>query len=412
MHCFGENRLQVSIPFAKAVSLALVLILLLGQTAMAARSWDKVVADIEELLNQSLAVYQQGNVQGAKKLVDEAYFGPFEGEEMEQAIRLNISSRRAYEIEYAFTEVKKMMDQNIKPDEVKQAIEELVAMLEEDASLLQEEASGPVSTFLYSLGIIVREGFEAILIMGAIIAYLVKTGNEDKVKTIYGSALTAIGASVLTALAIKFVFKISGASQEILEGVTMLLAMAVLFMVSYWLISKVEAEKWQAYIEGKVKASLTKGSSLALWFASFLAVYREGAETVLFYQALLSGEEGNHLGMIISGFVLGCLILAIVFYIVRYGSVRLPLKPFFIGTSALMYYLAFVFAGEGVRELQEGGVLGITSVNGLPAIGFLGIYPTWEGLSLQLLLVIAALGGIIYHYFTSRKAAEKTSFRR
>ncbi|MDA8212692.1 MAG: FTR1 family iron permease [Clostridia bacterium] len=376
--------------------LCTMLLLLSGGIASAGESWHPVVNQIETVLEQAVEAYEQGKVEEAKNLVNEAYFGPFEGSQMEKAVKFKISGQRVAELEEEFRLIRKLMTTGASQEEVEKAAKGLVAKLREDAATLSGPENGEYSFFLSSFLILVREGFEAILILGAIIAYLERSGNGNKVKVIYRSALVAVAASFVTALAIKVLFNISGASQEILEGITMLIAVAVLFSVSFWLLSKVEAKKWRDYIEGKIQSSLTAGSTFALWFTAFLAVYREGAETVLFYQALLTGTGRGSLGMIALGFALGCVTLAVLFVAVRLGSVKIPMKPFFIGTSLLMYYLAFVFAGQGVRELQAGGLVGSTPVPGVPIVDLLGIYPTWQSLALQVVLLLAALGGIIF----------------
>jgi len=175
----------------------------------------------------------------------------------------------------------------------------------------------------------------------------------------------------------------------------MLFAMVVLFFVSYWLISKVESDKWHRYIEGKIQHSVGTGNGLALWFTSFLAVYREGAETVLFYQAMFADLQGSYVPAIL-GFVVGCMALVVIYIVIRAGSKKIPLKPFFIATSVLLYYMAFVFAGKGVRELQEGGLIGDTLIKGFPTIDFIGVYPSWESVLLQSMLLAAVIIGIIY----------------
>ena len=271
-------------------------------------------------------------------------------------------------------------------------------MNREVVSRLEGNNGGAAGGFLTSFFIIVREGFEAILIIGAIIAYLVKSGNSSKVSTIYQSAVIAILASIATAIVVKYLFNISGASQELLEGITMLIAVAVLFSVSFWLLGKVQAQKWQQYIQSKVAASLTTGSTIALWSAAFLAVYREGAETVLFYLALISDTQGSQIGSIILGFAAGAVVLIIIFIAIKWGSLKIPLKPFFIGTGVLLYYMAFVFAGKGIRELQEGGIVGTTIIPNLSSIGFLGIYPTWESIALQTTLLLAAVAGLAFQF--------------
>lgn len=378
------------------VLLGLIIILGLTPAAMAGQSFRGVVVEIDKHLQDAYTTYKQGDVAGAKNLVDEAYFGPYESGQMEKAVRLNISAKRNAEVESAFKQLKKDMVKGVPASQIKQQIEQLVSGLQADAKTLDGDLSGSSTgfrAFLASFLIIVREGFEAILVIGAIIAYLVKSGYQEKVKIIYQSTAAALVASLLTAWVLTKVFSISGASREVLEGATMLLAVVVLFSVSYWLVSKSEAQRWQNYIKDKVQGSLNKSSTFTLWSAAFLAVYREGAETVLFYQAMMSGT--TDLSMVLAGLGVGILALVLIFAIIRYGSVKLPMKPFFLGTSFLLYYLAFVFAGQGVGELQTAGVISSTSVN-IPTVAWLGIYPTWETLAPQLLLLAIAVIGFVY----------------
>ncbi|OCL26897.1 iron permease FTR1 [Orenia metallireducens] len=374
-----------------------------------AATWHDVTDDIEVRINKGLELYQKGDLEGAKKSITDAYFIPFEGEEMEQAIQRYIGGQNAFKVEYMFSQIKKLMDKGVSQQEVQAMADMLVKEINIYATSLDElaprEDDSPLAKFIYSFMIIVREGFEAILVISAILAYLIKSGNEDRVKTVYNSTIVALIASVVTAFLFKYVFHISGLGQELLEGITMLLAMVVLFSVSFWLISKVEAKKWEEYIQGKVKDSLATGNSWALWSAVFLAVYREGAETVLFYQALFVKTDKSAYGMIGLGFLVGCVALAIIYMIVQKGSLKLPLKPFFMVTSGLLYYLAFVFAGQGMRELQEASILGATRIDGLPTITWLGVYPTWQTLSLQVLLVIAAVIGLIYSFKGNEQVA-------
>lgn len=240
--------------------------------------------------------------------------------------------------------------------------------------------------FWQSFLIILREGVEAILVVGAVVAFLLKTGHRERLRSIWLGVGLGLAASALTAVVLATALAAVPASSEIIEGVTLLVAVALLFSVSYWLISRVEAAKWQQFIRDKVTAALEQGGGRALALVAFLAVYREGAETALFYQALFS--EGGHLVLpIVAGIVAGFAALAIIFTLFyRYG-VRIPLRPFFGVTSILLYYMAFVFIGKGIRELQEGNVIPISVIHGLPSVEALGIYPTWETMLAQLLLL-------------------------
>jgi high-affinity iron transporter len=243
------------------------------------------------------------------------------------------------------------------------------------------------AAFFQSFLIILREGFEAILVIGAVVAFLIKTGNRDRLRAIWMGIAAGLVASALMAVVMMTALSHLPTSREVVEGVTMLIAVAVLFSVSYWLISKVEAAKWQKFIREKVGDALEHGGGKALVLVAFLAVYREGAETALFYQALFN--EGTGLFVPLSlGIVAGLIVLSLIFTLFyRYG-VKIPMRPFFTVTSVLLYYMAFVFMGKGIRELQEGNVVPITVMRGLPNVPSMGIFPSVETLIGQLVLVI------------------------
>lgn len=399
---------RIALVSSAAILLILVLFFFLPAVAGAARTWSRVAQDTQGYLLQAAKAYRNGKSEEAKKLINQGYFGPFESEGMEATIRTHISAQRAFELEQEFKQLKMLINSGAPPAKVYGLVSKLGLMLQEDAAKLDGEgATGAASStpFFQSLVIILREGFEAILILSAIVAYLVKSGNKEKVRTVYLGALLALLASVITVVALKLLFSGIGTfSREVLEGATMLLAVVVLFWVSSWLTGKIQARKWQEYIEGKVKASVTTGSTFALAAVAFLAVYREGAETILFYEALVSRNPAAT-GPVVFGFIAGCVALVGIFLAFKYGSVRVPIKPFFIATSILLYYLAFVFAGQGIRELQEAGLIGSTVIKGMPVIDLLGVYPTWETLSLQIALVFAAAGGLVWQFRPSRKRA-------
>lgn len=261
--------------------------------------------------------------------------------------------------------------------------------------------------FWQSFLIILREGFEAILVIGAVVAFLLKTGHKERLRSIWTGIVLALFASGVTAVILKTLLGAIPASREIIEGATLLVAVAVLFSVSYWLISRVEAAKWQAFIRDKVTNALEHGGGKALAFVAFLAVYREGAETALFYQALFT--ESSHVALQISlGIVVGFVALAIIFTLFyRYG-VRIPLRPFFSVTSVLLYYMAFVFMGKGMRELQEGNAVPISSIPGFPTVDWLGLYPTWQTLLAQLLLLTLFVFAVAKTFWPKRSVTLPT----
>jgi high-affinity iron transporter len=272
---------------------------------------------------------------------------------------------------------------------------------------LTKPTGGGWSAFLQSFLIILREGFEAILVVGAVVAFLIKTGHRDHLRSIWWGVVFGVLASGVTAVVLATVLRALPASREIIEGATLLLAVVVLFSVSYWLISKVEAAHWQRFIQDKVTTALSQGGGKTLAFVAFLAVYREGAETALFYQALFS--EGAHTALPLAmGIVAGMIALAIIFTLFYRFGLRIPLRPFFTVTSALLYYMAFVFAGKGVRELQEGGALPITLLPGFPHVEAMGIFPSVETLLAQLLLLVLLAFALIQTFWPKRSVALPT----
>ncbi|MEO6777835.1 MAG: FTR1 family protein, partial [Gemmatimonadaceae bacterium] len=263
------------------------------------------------------------------------------------------------------------------------------------------------AAFWQSFLIILREGFEAILVVGAVVAFLIKTGHRDRLRSIWVGVALGVVASLLTAILIKTLFSAIPASSEIVEAVSLLIAVVVLFSVSYWLISKVEAVQWQKFIRDKVTTALKQGGGGALMLVAFLAVYREGAETALFYQALFSQSAGSALPLIV-GIVVGFAALALIFVLFYRFGIRIPMRPFFAVTSLLLYYMAFVFAGRGIRELQEGNVLSMTRLQHVPTVTWLGLFPTVETVAIQAVLLALFAFGLV-RTFLIRPAAEASA---
>ena len=290
------------------------------------------------------------------------------------------------------------------------AAERSMNAIEQGLPAIKDLAGPPESgfgAFLQSLLIILREGLEAILVIGAVVAFLIKTGHRERLRSSWLGVGLALAASAVTAYVMATALRALPATREVVEGVTMLIAVGVLFSVSYWLISKVEAAKWQKFIREKVDAALQHGGGRALALVAFLAVYREGAETALFYQALLN--EGTDVIMpIVGGIVVGGAILAVIFTLFWKYGIKIPLRPFFAVTSVLLYYMAFVFMGKGFRELQEGGVVSITVLPGWPHVDAMGIFPSVETLLAQAVLLMLFAFALLKTFWPSRSVALPT----
>jgi high-affinity iron transporter len=317
-------------------------------------------------------------------------------EQVERGVRAK-NPGLAAELEAAFASLRTRAAGGATPAELVALRRQLDAGLENAERALGDQTS-PFNLFMQSFIIMLREGLEAILIVGALMAFLSKMGAAHRKRDIHIGVGAAIGASLLTAIALETIFVLSPAHREALEGGTMVVATGVLFYVSYWLLSKMEVVKWNHFVKSKVQDALNSGSALALATAAFLAVYREGFETVLFYKALFVAGTAVGTMPVVAGILAGSVVLVAVYIAINRFGVRLPLKPFFAVTSAFLYYMAFVFAGKGIAELQEGGLIGTTILSWAPRLPALGIYPTAESLGAQGILLALAVLALVWNF--------------
>ena len=352
----------------------------------------QTVADVVLVLNQSIKAFKGGEVEQSAELAFDAYLN-YEG--IETAL-VTKNKKLGLRLESSFGRLRAEIKRSADINHIEKINQNIQNDLKEAQTTLEQKV-GFTGLFLQSFSIIVREGFEAILIIAALIAFLIKSRNKEKVKIIYQGVIIGIGASFITAYIIHEVLNISMANQELLEGWVMLISVVVLFWVSYWLLTKIETQKWQSYITGKMTQAITTGNVFALGMVAFLAVYREGFETVLFYKALYlyAGEVSNG---IVPGFLVGCVFLAIMFFLINKIGIKVPIKWFFGFTSVLLYFMAFTFMGKGLHELQMGEALSLTTAEFAPEISWLGMYPTWETFIGQAFLLVIFIAGVLYTF--------------
>lgn len=363
--------------------------------ALGADETERVFADVRRELDSALALAAGGQGEAASSRAFDAYMT---FEKVERKVRAK-NPALAGDLEAAFAALRTRAAGGATRGELATIRAELASDLER-AERTVADALSPTNLFVQSLFLMLREGLEALLIVSALLTFLAKTGAAHRKRDIHVGVGAALGASVLTAVALETIFVLTPSKREALEGATMVVASGVLFYVSYWLLSKMEVVKWTSFVKSKVQDAVTSGSALALASAAFLAVYREGFETVLFYKALfVAGGQGGSVLPVFAGMALGGLGLAGVYVAINRFGVKLPLKPFFGLTSAFLYYMAFVFAGKGVAELQEGSLLPTTILSWAPRIPALGIYPTLESLLAQGVLAAFALGAVVWTFF-------------
>jgi high-affinity iron transporter len=353
---------------------------------------EQVINEVRHILATSLTTYKSGQVENAAEQAFDAYlaYEKIESNLITKDRDLGVS------LESAFSRYRGEIKRNAPLDHVESLHQEIIIDLSKGLELLKNKV-GFTGMFFQSFSIIVREGFEAILIIAALIAFLTKSRNQARIKSIHIGVVVGILASFATAYIIHEILHLSMASQEVLEGWIMLIAVAVLFSVSYWLVSKIDNKRWQEYINKQMRGALSKGNVFTLGFVAFISVYREGFETVLFYKALYLYADDST-GGIVPGFFAGCVVLAGVFYLINTLGMRIPIKWFFGFTSVLLYYMAFTFMGKGIHELQMGEQISMTAADFLPSLSWLGMYPTWETFIGQAVLFAAFAFALVYTF--------------
>ncbi|WP_149706924.1 FTR1 family iron permease [Campylobacter concisus] len=362
--------------------------------------YTKVVQNINDKIQAAITLYKNGDVKKAMGDIQDIYFDEFEGSGMENKVgAIDVNLKTAIEATFGnlVALMKSGVDEKTLQESASKMSSQLATALEKTSS-----SSSPWSLFVWALTIILREGFEALIIVAAVVAYLVKTGNAKAMgKVVYSSVGVAVILSFVMAWLMNVIFgEAAGQKRELMEGITMLVAVGLLFYVGFWLLSNAGAKKWNDYIKSHVSDSISSGSTTTLWWTVFLAVFREGAETVLFYQALIFGaKDSAGYSMIAAGFVIGLVVLLIVYFLFKIFAVKIPIKPFFIFTSAIIFYMSIVFVGKGVGELVEGKIFIPTIINGLSfpdwMRDWLGLQPYYESLVPQIIMVLALVIGIV-----------------
>ena len=374
------------------------------------RTWSEVASEMTVILDQAYEAAAAGKGDEGATLVNNAYYQYYEKLGFEKNVMNAISGDRVSQVEYQFKMTRKTMRDGGSDREIKQLVDDLKSWLVKDAAILDGGASGNVNGFTKlvtsSAGqaflILIREGLEALLVVAAVIAYLVKSGNKRFAKWIYLGVVAGLAGSGLVAVLFTFLFGGSGPIQEISEGVCALIATLMLLWTSNWMLNKSSVEAWNNYIRNKTEAAVAGAQSkvesgqrlglgmiASLAMLSFLAVFREGAETVIFYESIYSMSQDAH-GMWVGGLAAAA-VLIVIFLILRFTSVKIPIGPFFLVTSILMAVLVVIFAGGGIHALIEGDLIEGTYLSSVPTNDWIGLYPYVETITAQVIAAIAVV---------------------
>lgn len=350
-------------------------------------------------LQESYAAFTAGNKASASDLALSAYLDGVEP--VEPTIATRDSSIRT-ELETAMSSYRTMVTDDVDIQKLTDQLAAANAVLDKADQLLSASEASPTTTFVGSLTILLREGLEALLMVVAMLAFLGKAAREDQLPYVHAGWIGALLAGAVTWAVATYLIGVSGASRELTEGFSSLFAALVLLGVGMWMHRKSVAGRWQEYFNTKLSGSLKKRSAYMLFGLSFIAVYREVFETILFYAALW--QEGNHFALTL-GLVVGLvLLLALAVWMLRYSK-RLPIGQFLSVSSILVAVLAVVLTGKGIAGFQEAGIINIHSLP-VPRISVLGIFPTLESVLAQITVAILAIVG---YYFNNQPQSSRAA---
>jgi high-affinity iron transporter len=361
-----------------------------------------VRGDIDQIrlkIDESLKLYKEGKNNEALTSARSAYLDSYENVEI--PLR-PIDPDFTLEMEIKFAELRNLIQNKADYEQVMNKAAEIRNGLDESERLVSGTGLiAPTIAFSTSFSIIFREGLESALIIGAIITYLEASRNERFKKHVYYGIIIAVVATAVTWYVAQYIIELSGVSRELIEAIAGISAVAVLFWVSFWVLNKIETKKWIEFVKAKVWKATTTGSLMVFVMLSFFTVYREGFETVLFYQALLSFAKYME-WYVIAGMVLGlAVIIGVAFGVRRLGK-KLPLRVLFGLTMGIGAYMSIAFIGNAIREFQEVGYISTTHLIGvIPRLDInlatmTGIHPTLETVVAQLILLSIYVVGSIY----------------
>jgi len=347
-------------------------------------------------LDKSLAAFEAGDHEQAYDLSVAAYL---EGFELVESSLDNVDANVRKDTEKSLMAYRQALQDGLGLDQVKQRLEVAKGKLKEAADLLGGDGLSWTLSFISGLLILLREGLEAILVLAAILAFLRNTGQQSAVRSVNIGWTLALLAGFGTWALAAYVIDVGGAQRELLEGCTALFASVMVLWLGVWMHDRRHAVAWQNYIKSSL---LSGGGRFGFALLAFFSVYRELFEVILFYETLwLQAGPAGHQAVLAGGATALVLLIGLAWVILR-GSAKLPLSLFFSINAALLCALSVVFAGHGVKALQEAGVIGTRPVAFFD-FDWLGIHADAYSLTAQAVALLA----IVVLYGRSRLAEKQ-----
>jgi high-affinity iron transporter len=387
-----RRLVAVAVVFLAALALA-------GPASAADSSLERGRAEIAKsrtMVDQALEAVKAGDRERAYDLARTAYLDHFEFVEIPLRLR---NPNLVLDTEFQFAQLRNDIRDAAPLSDIRADTAAVRAgLIDVDRELARKGVAAPAIAFGFSFAILFREGVESVLLVAILLGSLAAGSAANYKRPLGYGVLAAIGATAVTWLLATLVLEIAPFSREVLEAVTALAAVVILVVVSFWLISRLEHRRRMEFMRARVASAMAAGTTMAFAGLGFTAVYREGFETVLFYQALALFAQGLILWVVL-GAVAGAIALGAVAYVILVLGKRLPLKPMLVTGAGILLLLSVAFTGNAVRSLQSADLIAATPVSSPRFPVFVaeltGVHPTSEGLVVQgILLGLYALGAL------------------
>jgi high-affinity iron transporter len=355
------------------------------------------IAKASKLVDEALDAAKAGDRDRAYSLARDAYLDHYEFVEIPMRLR---DPNKVLDTEFKFTRLRNDIRDGASLDRIRRDVADVRAgLVASDRVLADKGVAAPAVAFAFSFSILFREGIEAVLLIAILLGSLSAGSAQNYRRPLGWGVLAAVGATAITWLLATVVIDIAPVSREVLEAVTALLAVVVLVAVSFWLVSRLEHRRRQEFMRARVASAMAAGTTAAFVGLGFTAVYREGFETVLFYQALSLFADGLDLWVVLGAVTAAAALGAAGYAILKAGK-QLPLKPMLITGASILLLLSVAFAGNAVRSLQSADIVQATPVSSPRLPVFLaeltGIHPTREGLAIQAVMLLVFVLGAAY----------------
>lgn len=361
----------------------------------------------KEYLISALTFYKNGDRTSARSKALNAYL---EGVEPVETRLRAANPDFVADLEQQMMAVRQSIDKQASYSDVRLQVDKALALIQQSEGILHGQKLNYGLTFIMAVSIMLREGLEAFLVLAVVLALIKSSGVKKALPWVHGGWISAVLLGIAGWFLSGYIISFGGKNREIMEGLVSLLAVVVLLSVGFWLHNNSYAKQWKHFIEHKIGKLLKRENMIGLSVFSFMVVFREVFEIILFLQAInLEAEPQNKSAIGFGVLAAIFLILLIAYFFLKYSKM-IPVRKLFLYSSWIVVFLAFILVGKGVHSLQESGWIAVTSVAHFYRIDWLGMYPSVQTILSQLGLLVVIL--MTYFFYNQKRKKSELSQNR